>query len=585
MPRHDREHAQPRSRWPPGATRTRAPLERAGEIVTHGVAPRAGGSAGAGLAPQDVGVAGIERRGEAVGEQPAAEPQRLRVGVARSSRSASASERNSGVAARTASRVRASCSAVVALQAPCERCHASAIAPSRQRASTTGSGARRAAMRVRSEASTYREGRPRPGASQTCRTSAHAPRAAGAFGRSVWSGRLGAARIAQDPEQHGLALADVAPAGDRARLGDERLTGAQRGAAISELDLHESATRRSRPRRPCAARPGRPSRAAAGARGRRAGRRRARRAAAGARAAALARVMAARQLIAAHGVAPQELVERDVEARREVEQRVEREARLPALGVRDRARRHACEPARSVWLRFRRSRRLRSATARRAAAGVAVRRTSPSSPTLRVSTLPSTPGGRPSALAMRTRWSSTTSTHCVTSSTSRRSVGERVGASDRPVRDRADLEQHRATAHEEASGDLGAPSARPSHRAGRRRGSCAPRASRYARTAVSSSPGRPFGPVGRGVDDLDRRLPRRGRLAAERDVREGLGLPAGRDERAHERLDRAPAGAPPRPRCRPRTARPACGRGRRCRWLPDLERSSLAGCSHRPRSR
>jgi hypothetical protein len=52
-----------------------------------------------------------------------------------------------------------------------------------------------------------------------------------------------------------------------------------------------------------------------------------------ARAAALTRIVAACQLIAALGVAPQQLVECDVEMRREVEQGVEREARLPALGM------------------------------------------------------------------------------------------------------------------------------------------------------------------------------------------------------------------------------------------------------------
>ena len=113
---------------------------------------------------------------------------------------------------------------------------------------------------------------------------------------------------------------------------------------------------------------------------------------------------------------------------------------------------------------------------------------------------------------------------------------ERVGASDRPVGDGADLEQHRAAAHEEAAGDLDAPAlghgierVEDEDRALR-----APRERAHGREQLARPRARA---VGRRVDDLV--AVRCGdRLAAQRDVREGLGLPAGRDECAHERLDR-----------------------------------------------
>ena len=138
--------------------------------------------------------------------------------------------------------------------------------------------------------------------------------------------RVGAARVAQDPEEHRLALAHVAPARDRACLCDERLACAQGGATLPELDLHEAASdghgldtlvthvglaRGTR-------RQAREEHAQADAEVVQEGQQ--------ARGAALAGIVAAGQLVAALRVAAQQLVERDVEVRREVEQRVEREA-------------------------------------------------------------------------------------------------------------------------------------------------------------------------------------------------------------------------------------------------------------------
>ena len=183
---------------------------------------------------------------------------------------------------------------------------------------------------------------------------------------------------------------------------------------------------------------------------------------------------------------------------------------------------------------------------------------------------------------MRTRWSSTTSTHCVTCSTSRRSA---ASASELPI------DQYAIAPISSSIGQ---------QRTKKRRAISAPQRSAIAssgsktrivrsarlakaRTAVSSSPGRAHGPVGRGVDDLDRRR-RAGGRRRRRARRARRPRPARRPRRARARTARPRrACALPRRRCRPRTGRPACGPGRRCRWLPGLVRSSLAGRSHRRR--
>ena len=259
-----------------------------------------------------------------------------------------------------------------------------------------GGGARRA----RPEARPRRHGAPSPQEQRSC-SAPHRRRDRSSS--PVGPALVGTAGVAQDPEEHGLALAHVAPRGDRACLGDERLARPQRRTAAAELDLHEARPRPSPPRRPCGARRGGPLRAAA--RRARKTRRPTPRSSSSGSSVELARslgIVAAGELVAAHRIAAEQLVERHVEAGREVEQRVEREPRLAALGVRDRARRDAGELGELALAEV----AARAQAAQRAGEPRRGRRRGQPQlvvDVLMLSTLPSTPGGRPSALAMRTR--------------------------------------------------------------------------------------------------------------------------------------------------------------------------------------
>ena len=170
--------------------------------------------------------------------------------------------------------------------------------------------------------------------------------------------------------------------------------------------------------------------------------------------------------------------------------------------------------ARSLWLRSRRWRRLRSAPASRAAAGVASSRIAPSC-MLIVRTLPSTPGGRPSAFEMRTRWSSTTSTHCVISSTSRRSP---ASASEPPIDQYAIAPISSSIGQQRAKNRRAISAPQRSAIASRGSNTRIVRSARpaYARTAESSSPGPGVGAVGRRVDHVDSGLRRRQRRRTTR---------------------------------------------------------------------
>src|ERR687892_925532 len=168
-------------------------------------------------------------------------------------------------------------------------------------------------------------------------------RARGDTPRGLTPGRGSLGLVPEHPEDDRLALAEIAPAGDAARLREEGFTSAQHGAPGLELDLDQAVShgdeldvlvREARRRRL----PGREARDVGAQPSPRVVQERPE-----APPAALARLIPAAEAVAGRRLAPQELVQRDAEPSGELEERVEREAPLAALRLRDRARGHAGE--------------------------------------------------------------------------------------------------------------------------------------------------------------------------------------------------------------------------------------------------
>ena len=104
-------------------------------------------------------------------------------------------------------------------------------------------------------------------------------------------------------------------------------------------------------------------------------------------------------------------------------------------------------------------------------------------------TLPWTPGGRPSAFAIRSRPPPSTSTHCVVASMACRSTVEWRRRRERPVRDRPQVEQHGTGAREEALRHVVAPASAHACRGSRRSpASAAPGYARARRPAADRDP-------------------------------------------------------------------------------------------------